>query len=71
MRKARTMRLGMGLIAVMIAVLITGRWETVAAGGIDGGYRVLKPIQSGGLTLFPVVWVDGKTLSADLFLTLD
>jgi hypothetical protein len=32
---------------------------------------VLKPIESGDLTLFPVVRNDGKTLTADQFLTLD
>jgi hypothetical protein len=71
MQKARTVRLGMGLMAVTLAFVMTGGWQPVAAGGTDGVYRVLKPIQSGDLTLFPVVRVDGKTLSADQFLTLD
>jgi len=34
-----------------------------------GGYRVLKPIESGDLTLFPVV--RGKSAGSDPFLTLD
>ena len=71
MRKARMVWLGAGLMAVMVAVLLTGRWESVAAGEIDGRYRVLKPIQSGDLTLFPVVRADGKASSVDQFLTLD
>jgi hypothetical protein len=70
MRKTRTVRLGAALM-VVIAVLMTGQWTRVEAGGIDGGYRVLKPIQSGDLTLFPVVRTDGKASPADQFLTLD
>ncbi len=64
----------------MAAALAAGNWRPVAAGAIgnaidsavDGtGYRVLKPIESGDLTLFPVVRADGKTAPADRFLTLD
>jgi hypothetical protein len=47
------------------------RLQPVAAGGAESGYRVLKPIESGDLTLFPVVRADGKTLPADQLLTLD
>jgi hypothetical protein len=43
----------------------------VVAGGTDSGFRALKPIQSGDLTLFPVVRSDGKTRPTDQFLTLD
>jgi hypothetical protein len=71
MQKARTIRLAAGFAAVMAVVLIAGRWEPVAAGGAESGYRVLKPIESGDLTLFPVVREDGKSLPADQFLTLD
>ena len=67
----RSARLVMGLAVVMAAVVSAGRWEPVAAGGADGGYRVLKPIESGDLTLFPVVKADGKMAGADAFLTLD
>src|ERR1700734_1390041 len=45
-----------------------------AAGGpMEGGgpYRVLAPIESGNLLLFPVVRVDGKGAGASPFLTLD
>ncbi|MGA1981512.1 MAG: DUF6569 family protein [Acidobacteriaceae bacterium] len=72
MKKVRAIRFGAGVLAVMAVVLATGRWQPVAAGGADGsGYRVLKPIESGDLTLFPVVRDDGKSLPGDQFLTLD
>ncbi len=71
MQKARTIRLAAGFAAMMTVMLVTGRWEPVAAGGSENGYRVLKPIESGDLTLFPVVRDDGKSLPADQFLTLD
>ena len=71
----RGIRLGVGAVAVMAAVLAAGRWQPVAAGGpgngTASGYRVLKPIESGDLTLFPVVRDDGKALPGDQFLTLD
>jgi hypothetical protein len=67
----RSVRLAIGLVAVMAAVVSAGRWEPVAAGGADTGYRVLKPIESGDLTLFPVVRADGKTGAGEEFLTLD
>jgi hypothetical protein len=43
-----------------------------APGGIGSGeYRVLAPIESGNLLLFPVVRENGKTPDATPFLTLD
>ncbi len=39
--------------------------------GSGGEYRVLKPIESGDLTLFPVVRGGGKSAGSDPFLTLD
>src|SRR5664280_441064 len=72
MQRARMFRFVAGFVAMVAVLLITGRWESVAAGGgTASGYRVLQPIQSGDLTLFPVVQDDGKTLPADPFLTLD
>jgi hypothetical protein len=57
---------------VMAAVLAVGQYQRVAAGPVESsGYKVLKPIESGDLTLFPVVRVNGKTPPADQFLTLD
>ncbi len=57
---------------VMAAVLAVGQYQPAAAGPVESSsYKVLKPIESGDMTLFPVVRVNGKTLPADQFLTLD
>ena len=75
MQRARTIRLVAGFVAIMAVVLVAAGWEPVAAGGpgsgTGSGYRVLKPIESGDLSLFPVVRDDGKALPPDQFLTLD
>lgn len=58
--------------AVMIVVLAGGQYRPVAASQVDSGaYKVLKPIESGDLTLFPVVRANGKMPPADQFITLD
>src|ERR1700730_10360561 len=60
------------VFATVTAVLAVGQYQPVAAGPIDGGsLGVLKPIETGDLTLFPVVRVTGKMPPADQFLTLD
>ena len=59
------------LTVVATATVLSQHVEPVAAGGTDSGYRVLKPIQSGDLTLFPVVRADAKSLPTNEFLTLD
>jgi hypothetical protein len=65
-------RLGIAFPTVMAAVLMVGHYQPVAAGPVENsGYKVLKPIESGDLTLFPVVRTNGKTPPADQFLTLD
>jgi hypothetical protein len=52
--------------------LAVGQYQPVAAGPVESsGYKVLKPIESGDLTLFPVVRTSGKMPPADQFLTLD
>lgn len=57
---------------MLSAVLAVGHYQPVAAGQVESsGYKVLKPIESGDLTLFPVVRTNGKMLPADQFLTLD
>jgi hypothetical protein len=57
---------------VMAALFLVGHYQPVAAGPLESGsYKVLKPIESGDLTLFPVVLTSGKTPPADQFLTLD
>jgi hypothetical protein len=59
-------------VAVMVVVLAIGHYQPVAAGPVESsGYKVLKPIESGDLTLFPVVRVNSRTPPADQFLTLD
>jgi hypothetical protein len=63
---------GMACFAMVVfGALIAGQVQPVAAGGGDSGFRVLKPIESGGLTLFPVVRNDGKAAAGAQFLTLD
>src|SRR5258708_4261533 len=62
----------MRVATVMAAVLAVGQYRRVAAGPIESSsYKVLRPIESGDLTLFPVVRVNGRTPQADEFLTLD
>jgi hypothetical protein len=65
-------RLATVFATVLAAVLVVGHDQPVAAGPVENsGYKVLKPIESGDLTLFPVVRTSGKTPPADQFLTLD
>jgi hypothetical protein len=68
---------GIGVMAALLCALVA--FEQVgnvqAAGGPlqgDGGpYRVLAPIASGNLLLFPVVRTEGKAAAETPFLTLD
>jgi hypothetical protein len=80
MAMKRVMRLSAWFCAPVAAIVIAAACMSapltrVAAKPIEGpngsGYRVLKPIQSGDLTLFPVVGGDGKAVANDPFLTLD
>ena len=72
-------RTWLGMLYVPVLTLGLGvacKSAPVAAGGPIAGsagseYRVLAPIQSGDLTLFPVVRADGKAGAGDAFLTLD
>jgi hypothetical protein len=65
-------RMATAFAMVMAAVLAVEPWQPVAAGPVESsGYKVLKPIESGDLTLFPVVRTSGKTPPVDQFLTLD
>jgi hypothetical protein len=69
--------IGVGIAAAVMCVLAaleqTGRVK--ASGGPAGlereGYRVLAPIESGNLLLFPVVKGSEKSIGATPFLTLD
>ncbi|MGD0738158.1 MAG: DUF6569 family protein [Terracidiphilus sp.] len=67
----------LGLMAALLFALAA--WEhgkaVKAAGGpeesANGPYRVLAPIQSGNLLLFPVVRTDGKSTVETPFITFD
>lgn len=65
------------LVAVVSALglLLYPRWGTVRAAGapaaVNESYRVLAPIESGNLLLFPVVKANGRSASGTPFLTLD
>jgi hypothetical protein len=71
MRNAQATRFVAGFVVLMAVAVVAGRGAPVAAGGSWSAYRVLKPIESGDLTLFPVVREDGKTMDGDQFVTLD
>ena len=70
-RKMRVVQFVACLSVIATATVLSQHVQPVAAGGAESSYRVLKPIQSGDLTLFPVVRADGKSLPANEFLTLD
>jgi len=63
------------VLALGLGVACKSSPVAAAAGPITGSagseYRVLAPIQSGDLMLFPVVRADGKSGAGDAFLTLD
>ncbi len=64
------------LAALVCALAAIERWQGAhAAGGpgpsSGGEYRVLAPIESGNLLLFPVVRGDGKATGETPFITLD
>jgi hypothetical protein len=63
-------------IALLFALALLVRQSGVKAGGgplntASESYRVLAPIESGNLLLFPVVRVNGNSPGATPFLTLD
>jgi hypothetical protein len=67
---------GLGMAAAIICALAGFEHlpTVTAAGGPaegSGPYRVLAPIESGSLLLFPVVRTDGKAAGETPFLTLD
>jgi hypothetical protein len=59
------------VLAMLVVCVLVGGTKPVAAGPVEGGFKVLKPIESGGLTLFPVVRANGRSGTEDIFLTLD
>ena len=73
---ARICRYTLGAGAAMLCALVGFEQlqDVKAAGGpMEGGglYRVLAPIESGNLLLFPVVRVDGKSAGESPYVTLD
>jgi hypothetical protein len=65
-------RLAAIFAAVVVVALAGGEYRPVAASQVESSaYKVLKPIESGDLTLFPVVRANGKTPPTDQFMTLD
>jgi hypothetical protein len=71
MRPARLTPLFACLTLALAATMGNSNLQPVAASGPESGFRVLKSIQSGDLTLFPVIRADGRSLPGDQFLTLD
>ena len=62
------------MLLLISAAIASGHLQPVSAGPVEaahGSYKVLAPIQSGNMTLFPVVRTSGKPMPADQFLTLD
>jgi len=66
---------GAGVALLCALVGMEHLQDAKAAGGpVEGGagpYRVLAPIESGNLLLFPVVRADGRSVGETPFLTLD
>lgn len=64
-----------GIAAAVSGAMLFPRAEASGAAGGPGeiheSYRVLAPIESGNLLLFPVVRADGKSAPGGPFLTLD
>jgi hypothetical protein len=61
-------------LLMLLGVIETGETIGMAAGGggkTNESFKVLAPIESGNLVLFPVVRNDGKSSGTESFLTLD
>ena len=62
------------VLSAAVAAWLLGSGVKAAGGPVQGGgspYRVLAPIESGNLLLFPVVRDDGKATGETPFITLD
>jgi hypothetical protein len=68
-------RLGLASVLLLAITAFVERSGVKAAGGpqetVNGSYRVLAPIESGNLLLFPVVPANAKSIVATPFITLD
>ena len=63
-----------GALLFALVACMHGKGVKAAGGpgeGASGPYRVLAPIESGNLLLFPVVRTDGKSTVETPFITLD
>ena len=73
MKKTGT-RIGTLAVALLLGAIGWGFRVDAAGSGAEGAkgeYKVLAPIESGNLLLFPVVQASGKSAAANPFLTLD
>jgi len=71
-----SIRSGFAVVALLVALAVFQHLNGVkAAGGpaqpAGSPFRVLAPIESGNLLLFPVVRADGKSVAETPFITLD
>ena len=67
-------RLGVAALFAAAAAWFLGSGVKAASGPVEGqggSYRVLAPIESGNLLLFPVVRADGRSTGETPFITLD
>ena len=67
-------RLGEAALSVAVVAWFLGSGVNAAGGPVEaqgGPYRVLAPIESGNLLLFPVVRADGRSTGDTPFITLD
>ena len=67
-------RLGVAALFVAVGAWFLGSGVKAAGGPVEGQggpYRVLAPIESGNLLLFPVARADGKSTGETPFITLD
>ncbi len=67
-------RLGEAALSVAVVAWFLGSGVNAAGGPVEaqgGPYRVLAPIKSGNLLLFPVVRADGRSTGDTPFITLD
>jgi hypothetical protein len=63
--------LALGAASKSVPVAASAQVDAPMMAGAASGYRVLTPIQSGDLTVFPVVRAEGKAGTGEAFLTLD
>ena len=70
-RTSRGVAMGVGFVVVGVWGMLFALRSSPAVAQENGAYRVLAPIESGNLLLFPVVRGGGKSEPGTPFLTLD